>query len=43
MKRGFTLLELTLVLAILAMVAAFAVPSYQAYIRSTEITGGAGD
>ncbi len=42
MRRGLTLLELTLVLAILAVAAAFAIPSFEAMILSKELTGGAG-
>lgn len=42
MRRGFTLLELVLVLSIMVVISALAVPTYQAYISSREITGGAG-
>jgi prepilin-type N-terminal cleavage/methylation domain-containing protein len=42
MRRGFTLLELVLVLSIIVMVSALAIPTYQAYISSREIAGSAG-
>lgn len=42
MRRGFTLLELVLVLSIIVMVSALAVPTYQSFISSREIGGGAG-
>ena len=35
-KRGFTLIELMIVVAVLAVLAAIAYPSYQAYVKKTK-------
>ena len=41
MNKGFTLIELMIVVAILAIVATIALPSYKSYIENTKIRNGA--
>ena len=43
MQKGFTLIELMIVIAIIGVLAAVAIPAYQDYIAKSQVTAGLAD